>query len=157
MVPGSGRSPREWNGYPLQYSCLENSMDRGAWQATVHRVAQSRTRLSDRHTCSPQKGKSKKVSCRRWCGRAGRLVQCCRGWVSRAVVLEGLGRCQPHTCTLLPLNRPFVQHSHFEECLPQKMFPNTRSDLSPGWFIAAPFGRTEAGNCPTCPSLWGTG
>ena len=33
--PGSGRSPREGSGYPLQYSCLENSMDRGAWQATV--------------------------------------------------------------------------------------------------------------------------
>ena len=38
-VPGSGRSPGEGNGYPLQYSCLENSLDRGAWWATVHRVA----------------------------------------------------------------------------------------------------------------------
>ena len=37
----------EGNGNPLQYSCLENSMDRGAWQATVHGVAKSRTRLSD--------------------------------------------------------------------------------------------------------------
>ena len=34
-IPGSGRSPGEGNGYPLQYSCLENPMDRGAWQATV--------------------------------------------------------------------------------------------------------------------------
>ena len=34
-TPGSGRSPGEWNDNPLQYSCLENSMDRGAWQATV--------------------------------------------------------------------------------------------------------------------------
>ena len=34
-IPGSGRSPGEENGYPLQYSCLENPMDRGAWQATV--------------------------------------------------------------------------------------------------------------------------
>ena len=33
LIPGSGRSPGEGNGYPLQYSCLENSMDRGAWQA----------------------------------------------------------------------------------------------------------------------------
>ena len=39
-IPGSGRSPREGNGNPLQYSCLENSMDRGTWQATVHRVAE---------------------------------------------------------------------------------------------------------------------
>ena len=48
-VPGLGRSPGEWNGYPLQYSYLKNSMDRGAWQATVHGVAKSRTRLSDFH------------------------------------------------------------------------------------------------------------
>ena len=37
-IPGSGRSPGEGNGHPLQYSCLENPMDRGAWQATVHEV-----------------------------------------------------------------------------------------------------------------------
>ena len=44
-IPGSGRPPGERNGNPLQYSCLENPMDRGAWQATVHRVAKSQTRL----------------------------------------------------------------------------------------------------------------
>ena len=48
-VPGSGRSPREGNGYPFQYSCLGNSMDRGAWRATVHGVAKSWTGLSDYH------------------------------------------------------------------------------------------------------------
>ena len=42
-IPGSGRSPGEGNGNPLQYSCLENSMDRGVWWATVHRVAKSQT------------------------------------------------------------------------------------------------------------------
>ena len=42
-IPGSGRSPGEGNGYPLQYSCLENPMDRGAWQATVHGVTKSQT------------------------------------------------------------------------------------------------------------------
>ena len=46
-IPGLGRSPGERNGRPLQYSCLENSMERGAWWATVHRVTKSRTRLSD--------------------------------------------------------------------------------------------------------------
>ena len=46
-IPGSGRSPGEGNGNPLQYSCLENPMDRGVWQATVHRVAKSQTRLSN--------------------------------------------------------------------------------------------------------------
>ena len=46
-VPGSGRSPGEGNGNPLQYSCLENPMDGEAWWDTVHGVAKSRTRLSD--------------------------------------------------------------------------------------------------------------
>ena len=46
-ILGLGRSPGEGNGNPLQYSCLKNPMDRGAWQATVHRVAKSRTRLND--------------------------------------------------------------------------------------------------------------
>ena len=46
-IPGLGRSPGEGNGNPLQYSCLENSMDGGAWWATVHGVAKSRTFLSD--------------------------------------------------------------------------------------------------------------
>ena len=44
---GLGRSPGEENGYPFQYSCLENSMDRGALRAIVHRVAKSQIRLSD--------------------------------------------------------------------------------------------------------------
>ena len=46
-IPGSGKSPGEGNGNPLQYSCLENPMDGGAWQATVHGVAKSRTWLND--------------------------------------------------------------------------------------------------------------
>ena len=44
-IPGSKKSPGEGNGNPLQYSCLENPMDRGAWWATVHGVAKSGTRL----------------------------------------------------------------------------------------------------------------
>ena len=43
LIPGLGRSPGEGNGYPFQYSCLENSMDRGAWQATAHGVAKGWT------------------------------------------------------------------------------------------------------------------
>ena len=53
-IPGSGRSrkiPGGGNGTPLQYSCLKNPMDRGAWRATIHGVAKSRTRLST-HACS---------------------------------------------------------------------------------------------------------
>ena len=45
----------EGNGNPLQYSCLENSKDRGAWQATIHGVAKSQTRLSDRTTTTKLK------------------------------------------------------------------------------------------------------
>ena len=44
-ISGSGRSLAEGNGYPLQYSCLENPMNRGAWWAKVHRVAKSQTQL----------------------------------------------------------------------------------------------------------------
>ena len=46
-IPGSGGSPGEGNGNPLQYPCLENSMDKGAWRAVVHEVAKSQTQLSD--------------------------------------------------------------------------------------------------------------
>ena len=45
LIPGLGRSPGEGNGNPLQYSCLENLMNRGAWWATVHGIAKSQTRL----------------------------------------------------------------------------------------------------------------
>ena len=44
-IPGMGQSPGEGHGKPLQYSCLENPMDRGAWQAKVYKVAQCQTRL----------------------------------------------------------------------------------------------------------------
>ena len=47
LIPGLRKSPGEGNGNPLQYSCLENPMDGGAWWATVHRVEKSRTRLSN--------------------------------------------------------------------------------------------------------------
>ena len=56
-IPGSGRSPGGGHGSPLQYSCLENPMERGAWWATVQRVAKSQTRLEQLHTC-PRSGLS---------------------------------------------------------------------------------------------------
>ena len=46
-IPGLGRSPGEGNGYPLQYFCLKNSMDRGAWKATVHGLTKNRIQLSN--------------------------------------------------------------------------------------------------------------
>ena len=56
LIPGLGRSPGEGNGYPLQYSCLENSVGRRAWQATVHGVAKTRTGLSDFHFIATVQG-----------------------------------------------------------------------------------------------------
>ena len=54
LIPGSGRSLGEGNGNPLQYSCLENPMDRGAWRATVHSVAElDVTEVTDTHTRGP--------------------------------------------------------------------------------------------------------
>ena len=52
-IPGWGRSPGEQNGNPLQYSCLENSMDRGAWQAMVYSVTKSwaRLKMHTHHWC----------------------------------------------------------------------------------------------------------
>ena len=53
LIPCLGRSPGGGHGYPLHYSCLENPMDRGAWQATVHRVAKSWTQLKWLNTAHP--------------------------------------------------------------------------------------------------------
>ena len=49
LIPGLVRSPGVGNGNPLQYSCLENPMDGGAWEAAVHGVKKSQARLSDQH------------------------------------------------------------------------------------------------------------
>ena len=60
-IPGSGRSPEEENGNPLQYLCLENPMDREALQATVHGVAKSQTGLRVTDTFCEGKGLPKKI------------------------------------------------------------------------------------------------
>ena len=54
-ISGSGRFPREGNGYPLQYSCLEKSKDRGAWWATDYGVTESDTAEAIEHDCMPLK------------------------------------------------------------------------------------------------------
>ena len=79
LVPGSGRSTWRRNGNPLQYSYLENPMDRGAWWATVHEVAKSWTRLKrlSMRACSlahPQGDGIKGISNRRW-GPLGTVLE----------------------------------------------------------------------------------
>ena len=54
LIPESGISPGEGNAKPLQHLCLENSMDRGVWPATVHGVSESKTLLSDSYTLSAE-------------------------------------------------------------------------------------------------------
>ena len=61
-IPGSGRSPGEGNGNPHQYSCLGNSMDRGAWWATIHRVAND--------LATTDQTRQKKVGCKKRCVEA---------------------------------------------------------------------------------------
>ena len=62
LIPGLGRSRGEWNGNPLQYSCLENSMDRGAWRATVHRVAKSWSQMNTHTHTHTQERKKTQIS-----------------------------------------------------------------------------------------------
>ena len=67
FILGSGTSPREGNGNPLQYSCPENPMDRGAWRAMGHGAAKSQTRLSDftfTLTLSPRGGGTERSALR---------------------------------------------------------------------------------------------
>ena len=62
LIPGSGRSPEGGRGNPLQYSCLENSMDRGAWRATVHGVSKSQTPLKQLSTHTPRRKQERKIN-----------------------------------------------------------------------------------------------
>ena len=81
-IPGLGRSPGGRHGNPLQYSCLENPLDGGAWWATVHGVAKNRTRLSDF------------VSSTYFCVDTSEYVVLC------LVTLSGLTLCDPMDCSL---------------------------------------------------------
>ena len=64
LIPKLERSPREGNGNPLQYSCLEKSMDRGAWWAVDHGVAKSQTRLSNNNDKAKESGAYSVWGCR---------------------------------------------------------------------------------------------
>ena len=97
LIPGSGRSPGKGNGNPLQYSCLENPMNRGAWWTTVHGVAKSRTRLSNwvhmhthTHTRARPWGAQRKSQVRishRMKSRSNPYTEITAGWDSPAWVM----------------------------------------------------------------------
>ena len=92
-IPGLGRSPGEGHGNPLHYSCLENSMDRGAWWAIVHRVIKSWTRLSDlAHTYAVLHQASSLANIMNiqpgFCPEAGETPQCEPRGTERARCLE---------------------------------------------------------------------
>ena len=113
LIPGLERSPGEGNGYLFRYSCLENSMDRGAWWATVHGVTKSRTQLRDFHFTATlllgfpgdASGKEPTYQCRRhkrlgfdpWVGK----IPWRAGWQHIPVFLpgesHGLKRLSTHT------------------------------------------------------------
>ena len=98
-VSGLGRSPGERNGNPLQYSCLENSSDRGAWPATVHRFTESRTQLSNLHfslSGQPRRNPWGRLSCV-W-GRVGRLGSelLLMGWIESSHWASGAPGAQRH-------------------------------------------------------------
>ena len=89
MIPGMGRSPGGGNGNPLQYSCLENPMDRGAWWATVHGVA----RVGHDLVTKPPQIRQKKDKAVR---QSPAYVQCLVGTVKGSGVSRGSGRwCHP--------------------------------------------------------------
>ena len=97
-VPGSARSPGGGHGNPLQYSCLENPMDRGAWWATVHGVAKSQTQLT---LLGEMEGALKWTQGRAWgaahglWGPGGRAQSRKVALGCEAAPLGILGRCQP--------------------------------------------------------------
>ena len=86
---GSGRSLGEGNGNPLQYSCLENPMGRGAWRATVHGVIRSQTQLSNQHL----------YSCNRRHGPGSRILNCKVKWSGELPFVATGGQQSPGTQT----------------------------------------------------------
>ena len=86
-IPEWGRSPGGGHGNPPQYSCLENPMDRGAWWAAVHRVAKSRTGVSNSHTRTQDAG----VKADKWNQRSKQTRRNCPPPVTRWLLTEGKG------------------------------------------------------------------
>ena len=108
---GQEDPPEEGMDNPLYYSCLENPMDRGAWPAAVHRVAQSRTRLKQ-----PSSSSNLSVGLKIFKRRSWRV---CRGQIERAVLVATSIRCQNGAVYILPFISCHVGHA------PAKPFINS--------------------------------
>ena len=116
-IPGSGRSPGEGNGNPLQYYCLENPMDRGAWQAAVYGVAKSQTRLSDfpsqSHCINYESHFTGKETAQYWTRRAPLSQSFSRTWIKLQVLIFFLALPPSLPCqTLYSLTRYRLSTSH---------------------------------------------
>ena len=102
-IPGLGRSPGGENGHPLQYSCLENPMDGGAWWAAVNGVAKSRIRLSDFtftfhfHALEEEMATHSSVLAWRILG-TGSLVGCCLGGRTESDTTKATQQLQQQAC-----------------------------------------------------------
>ena len=98
MIPGSGRSPGGGNGNPLQYSCLENFIDRGAWRATVHRVAKNQTRWSTHEHIDLKQKQQPRVSYPAKVTKSRTAGPCTRGLLSLEVCTASCWPCLfPHS------------------------------------------------------------
>ena len=138
LIPGSGRSPGGEHGNPLQYSCLENPMDIGAWQATVHGVAKSQTRLKclcthvgwgEEWGCSLAHGMPNSVL--KWCrGLSGSLPQTSSLCWLRSV----LDSCQAHIFLVSPPERKALIFLFFPILLPS--LPSSCSHPFPVPFLS---------------------
>ena len=101
FIPGLGRCPGEGNGNPLQYSCLGNPLDRGAWRALVHEIAKSRTWLSNEHTASIMVASQVKLVIKNLPASVGDL----RGVGLIPGSEKHLGQSTPYSCLENPMDR----------------------------------------------------
>ena len=137
-IPGLGRSPGGGRGNPLQYSCLENPMDRGAWPATVHGVANSRTRLkrlSTQHTHPAWRARTWDVcpsnSSFSLCGREGASDTLCPGSCPLSWTQLPSQPRFPGPPTLLSVTTPAHPPADHPATVPERATGLTHGELPP--------------------------
>ena len=114
LISRSGRSPGGGNGNPLQYSCLEYFMNRGAWRATVHRVAKSRTQLSTHELIDLKQNQQPRVSYPAKVTKSRTVVPCPWGLLSLEVCAASCWPCLfPHSPSLPDSPQAYAKCLHF--------------------------------------------